>query len=93
MVRAIDEYEIIGLETTLGFCRYVMNHDAFRSGQFDTRFVEEHFRPSDLTVEKDDALLAAVLATMAKQGEIDEHFNNTPDPTSNSKWKKNRSKS
>jgi acetyl-CoA carboxylase biotin carboxylase subunit len=26
MIRAIDEYEITGLETTLGFCRFVMRH-------------------------------------------------------------------
>jgi propionyl-CoA carboxylase alpha chain len=45
MIRAIDEYEITGLETTLGFCRFVMNHEAFRSGNFDTRFVENYFKP------------------------------------------------
>jgi propionyl-CoA carboxylase alpha chain len=28
MIRAIDEYEITGLETTLGFCKFVMLHDA-----------------------------------------------------------------
>src|SRR5688500_5480365 len=45
MIRAIDEYEITGLETTLGFCKFVMKHDAFRSGDFDTRFVENYFTP------------------------------------------------
>jgi acetyl-CoA carboxylase biotin carboxylase subunit len=39
MIRAIDEYLIVGCETTLGFCRFVMNHEAFRSGRFDTHFV------------------------------------------------------
>ena len=54
MIRAIDEYEITGLETTLGFCRFVMEHEAFRSGDFDTRFVENHFRPELLNQPDED---------------------------------------
>ena len=41
--RAIDEYLIQGVETTLEFGRYVLDHDAFISGQFDTGFVGAHF--------------------------------------------------
>ena len=43
MIRAIDEYQISGVQTTLGFCRFVMTHDAFRSGQFDTGFVANYW--------------------------------------------------
>lgn len=43
MVRALDEYSIAGVRTTIPFCRYVMTHDAFVSGAFSTRFVEKHF--------------------------------------------------
>ena len=39
MIRAIDAYEIIGVETTLDFGRFAVDHEAFRSGQFDTHFV------------------------------------------------------
>lgn len=65
MIRAIDEYEITGLETTLGFCRFVMQHDAFRSGNFDTRFVENYFKPAVLQAAPDanEELLAAALAS------------------------------
>ncbi|MDL5047118.1 acetyl-CoA carboxylase biotin carboxylase subunit [Oscillatoria amoena NRMC-F 0135] len=64
-IRAIDEYEITGIETTLGFCRYVMEHDAFRSGKFDTKFVEKYFTPDVLNRKPDavEELLAAALAT------------------------------
>ena len=41
--RAIDEYHIHGLETTLEFGRYVLDHKAFISGRFDTGFVGAHF--------------------------------------------------
>ncbi|MNR51795.1 Biotin carboxylase [compost metagenome] len=30
MIRAIDEYEITGIKTTLGFGKFVMQHEAFR---------------------------------------------------------------
>lgn len=66
MLRAIDEYEITGLETTLGFCRFVMEHEGFRSGAFDTRFVENHFRPEVLNThgEGDECIAAALAATL-----------------------------
>ena len=41
--RAIDEYLIQGLDTTLEFGRFVLDHDAFVSGRFDTGFVGTHF--------------------------------------------------
>jgi len=65
MIRAIDEYEITGLETTLGFCKFVMEHEAFRSGNFDTRFVQNYFTPSSLQSgnHEDEEIIAAALST------------------------------
>ena len=51
MLRAIQEYTITGVETTLSFGRYVMEHEAFRSGNFDTKFVEKYFDPAKLNLE------------------------------------------
>jgi propionyl-CoA carboxylase alpha chain len=48
MERAIDDYAIAGVETTLPFCRFVMGHETFRKGQYDTHFVRDHFRPENL---------------------------------------------
>lgn len=47
MARALDEYVISGLQTTIPFLRWVMDHPSFRSGQFHTGFVEEFFRPEE----------------------------------------------
>ena len=63
MKNAIDDYLISGIETTLDFCRYVIEHPAFVSGDFDTNFVENHYKglPDELTVqEKEMAAVAAV---------------------------------
>jgi propionyl-CoA carboxylase alpha chain len=51
MLRALHEYEIAGCHTTIPFCEYVLKHEAFRSAQYDTHFVKDHF-----TVEKMDAM-------------------------------------
>ncbi|MBO6574523.1 MAG: acetyl-CoA carboxylase biotin carboxylase subunit [Rhodothermales bacterium] len=66
MVRAIDEYEVAGVETTLPFCRFVMQHEAFASGAFSTRFVERHFDPELISPTGDAELLAAFAAHQAK---------------------------
>ncbi len=42
-IKAIDEYQISGVKTTLDFGKYVMKHDAFTSGDFDTNFVRHYF--------------------------------------------------
>jgi acetyl-CoA carboxylase biotin carboxylase subunit len=65
MIRAIDEYEITGIETTLSFCRFVLNHESFLSGKFDTKFVENYFKPEllDSTEGKEEEQeIASVLA-------------------------------
>lgn len=91
MIRAIDEYEITGLETTLGFCKFVMQHDAFRSGNFDTRFVENYFKPASLLPEanEDEEFIASLLATTLLNGN-GKAVEETTIAAPVSKWKKNR---
>jgi len=61
MVRAIDDYTISGVETTLGFCRFVMTHPAFRSGKYDTHFVRDHFAAGVLAGGDPEERAAAAL--------------------------------
>jgi acetyl-CoA carboxylase biotin carboxylase subunit len=49
MLRAISEYTIIGVETTLEFCAFALQHEAFTSGTFDTGFISTFFTPEQLT--------------------------------------------
>ncbi len=48
MKRAIEEYHIAGVKTTLPFCQFVLEHKDFILGKFTTKFVEQHFHPNDL---------------------------------------------
>lgn len=64
MVKAIDEFQISGLRTTLDFGKFVMEHPAFKSGDFDTNFVKHYFQDPTVmkTVQKEEgqALEAAI---------------------------------
>ncbi|MFN0202493.1 MAG: acetyl-CoA carboxylase biotin carboxylase subunit [Bacteroidia bacterium] len=91
-IRAIDEYEIVGIQTTLGFCKFVMQHEAFISGKFDTHFVKNYFKPEYLTtaLNKEEEIVAAIMAGKWLEGE-----KNSPIPVAQttqnvSKWRKNR---
>jgi acetyl/propionyl-CoA carboxylase alpha subunit len=43
MRRALDEYRIIGIKSTIPFHQELMNNTQFIAGQFDTTFVEQGF--------------------------------------------------
>jgi len=43
MLRALDEYVITGVKTTIPFHSYVFQHPVFTGGDFHTGFIEEHF--------------------------------------------------
>ena len=63
MINAIDNYKVEGAFTTLPFGKFVCEHEAFRSGNFDTHFVENYFTPEKLiATTKEEAKLAALVA-------------------------------
>lgn len=43
MVEAIDQYQVSGIKHNLDFCKYVLKHPAFVSGDFDTNFIKHYF--------------------------------------------------
>ncbi|MDZ4666457.1 MAG: acetyl-CoA carboxylase biotin carboxylase subunit [bacterium] len=45
MIRAIADYRISGIETTLSFGNFVMHHEAYLKGDFDTHFIEKYYKP------------------------------------------------
>jgi propionyl-CoA carboxylase alpha chain len=43
MIEAIDQYQVSGIKHNLDFCKYVLKHPAFVSGDFDTNFIKYYF--------------------------------------------------
>jgi len=67
LIRAIDEYRVTGIKTTLPFGRWALQQTPFIDGNFDTNFIGRYFTPQALDASPDDeaaraaAILAAVL--------------------------------
>ncbi|MCB0699922.1 MAG: acetyl-CoA carboxylase biotin carboxylase subunit [Chitinophagales bacterium] len=61
LCRAVDEYHVKGINTTLGFGKWAVRTEPFRSGNFDTKFIEKHFKPEYLEDFDDDVEQVAAL--------------------------------
>lgn len=63
MLQAIEDYKVEGIFTTLPFGKFVFEHEAFRSGDFDTHFVKKYYS-ADLLKEEiaKEAEIAALVA-------------------------------
>jgi len=91
MTRAIEEYDITGVKTTLDFCRFAINHEAFVSGKFDTHFIGTYFTPEALDDEskEDEMVLAAFLGITSPEPGLSDsdpaHFHRAQ-----TRWKRNR---
>ncbi len=94
MKRAIKEYKITGVATTLQFCDWVLGHEQFVSGKFDTKFIENYYTPDKLktSLEETEQNIAISFVSWF----LDNQKNNkTQHNTQNnvnlqSKWRKNR---
>ena len=74
MDRALAEYDVAGVPTTIPFCRLVMQHPAFQSGDFDTGFVDRYVDAAALAPSDADlgaALVAAGLVALDGPGPVE----------------------
>ena len=89
MISAIDNYHIEGIETTLSFGKYVCQHPAFISGDFDTHFVKKYWSKEiydeGLKAEKHVAARIALHHYLESQKKV------VVANTLESNWKTNRS--
>jgi acetyl-CoA carboxylase biotin carboxylase subunit len=90
LCRAIDEYYIKGIKTTLEFGKWAVQTEPFRSGNFDTKFIEKYFKPEYLlNDDKDTEAVAALLSAVIWEKD---RTKTVPAATVSqvSKWKLNR---
>ena len=63
MIHAIDAYKVQGVQTTLSFGKLVCEHEAFRSGNFDTHFVKKYYDTQKLKEKhSEEAAIASLIA-------------------------------
>jgi acetyl-CoA carboxylase biotin carboxylase subunit len=91
MLRAIADYKIIGVETTLDFCSFVLKHKAFVTGDFDTGFIKNFFTPELLNPNNPQlAEIAALAGSLVFEGQKQSHTKTETSTVKKSKWKANR---
>jgi propionyl-CoA carboxylase alpha chain len=93
MKRALDEYKIFGVSTSIPFCHAVMQHEKFLAGEFDTHFIENEYVGADAkeVLDEDDikqeqiaAIAAAWLESNGRANQKQAVSRNTGSP---SRWK------
>ncbi len=62
MRRALEEFRISGLKTTIGFHRLVMENDNFISGDFSTNFIETEYPNFEFETAADKTIETAAIA-------------------------------
>ncbi|MGB0430695.1 MAG: acetyl-CoA carboxylase biotin carboxylase subunit [Bacteroidia bacterium] len=97
MIRVINEFELEGIESTLPFGKFVMEHEAFTSGNYNTHFVPNYFKPDMLknNSESDEILTAAIAALNYKnqsdnRSETNNRVNEPSPKWQARKWKPSR---
>ncbi len=65
MRRALDEYRIMGIKTTIPFHQELMNNARFIAGEFDTTFVEQGFTLVEEKLEQNLRTVAIAAALLA----------------------------
>ncbi len=90
MIRACEDYRVVGITTTLEFGKYVMQHPSFISGDFDTHFVEKHYQPGDLDHASEEEAKVAAMALAYILENSGSKNGQQPELKKASAWKKNR---
>ncbi|MFT6883561.1 MAG: acetyl-CoA carboxylase biotin carboxylase subunit [Marinoscillum sp.] len=92
MKRAIQEYKIVGIKTTLPFCEFVLSHPEFVDGTFTTKFVESHFTPERIQKEipQDVKEVAALFAMLDHEEHRNKVITKSIGSSESNNWKTRR---
>jgi acetyl-CoA carboxylase, biotin carboxylase subunit len=87
--RALHEYKITGVKTSIKFLKRIMEASDFVDGKYDTHFIEKNFdflmsEGQCVTVCQDVAIVAAVVDYLDRMGELQP---NTFEEAKQNKWK------
>ncbi|CAG8482837.1 2959_t:CDS:10 [Paraglomus brasilianum] len=82
---ALDDYEVVGLNTNIEFLKQVASHSAFVDGQVETGFIEKHREDlfqSDPNIPPELIAQASLSIVLCELGKIQNQASNSLDPFS-----------
>lgn len=90
LIRAIDEFKVIGIKTTLPFGKWALQQPAFVEGNYDTGFIEKYFTGDMLYTEEENSFeVASSFAAQVweKEKQIAQPVQKSNTNNSSSAWK------
>lgn len=87
MRRALKEYRINGVKTTIPFCRFVMGHSEFINGTYDINFVQKYYQNPEVDLDQIECDAIAV-SFSAERNLPTSHNNNQRVLKPQSNWKR-----
>ena len=85
MKKALQDYKVEGLMTTIPFGKFVCDHEAFINGDFDTHFVKNYYSVDQILADQEKE--KAIAAKVALHLYMDYKSNIHPIQSQVSKWK------
>lgn len=76
-INALNEFSLVGLKTTVPFCRTVLQNDDFVTARYTTRWVDQVFTP-EMLENDDDEMIGALAATILYASEYLQLSSDTP---------------
>jgi acetyl-CoA carboxylase biotin carboxylase subunit len=73
MRRALREYQVRGIKTNIAFHQWILRHPRFMSGDFNTAFIDDEYRPitkEEIYPHKEIALASAAIAALHREHEF-----------------------
>jgi acetyl-CoA carboxylase, biotin carboxylase subunit len=86
MVRALTEYDLRGIATTIGFCRELIDSKSFAAAEFDTTTLDRMIDQRSLQSRPQEDGRAQIAAIAAALWEMKEAKKGSAHPTSASPW-------
>jgi acetyl-CoA carboxylase biotin carboxylase subunit len=65
--RALEEYRIAGVKSTIGFHRTVLQNERFIKGELSTKFLQEEYPDNDYSTDDDVLIESAALAAAVEK--------------------------
>jgi acetyl-CoA carboxylase biotin carboxylase subunit len=90
MKRALYEYKISGVKTSIKFLERIMNNPDFAAGIYNTGFIEKHYdelMKKSVSSDLDGENMAIITAFIDYQDKINKLTEATPQQHYNSQWK------
>ena len=82
MTRALEEYLVVGIETTIPFYQQVLTTSSFEKGNVTTSFIDDFFKQEKTSEQNPYENIALAAAAISEFERLTSGFSQIPDPSS-----------